>query len=189
MPAPPDYVSVADRIVEFRKKHPNGCLRPADPAKPYEVVTIGETTWIVVVAAAYRTPDDPCPGVGMAWEQFPGATNFTRTSELQNAETSAWGRAIIAVGASDAKRGIATREEVEHRTAVPSQVGPPASMEAVVRINDLLDTLPLADAAQAKATLESTAGKNWRDTMTAEQATKATAWLEKKHDALRQVAP
>jgi hypothetical protein len=53
----------------------------------------------------------------MAWEIFPGRTPYTRGSELQNAETSAWGRAIIAVGAADAKRGIASRQEVEARRA------------------------------------------------------------------------
>jgi hypothetical protein len=53
----------------------------------------------------------------MAWEVFPGRTPYTRGSELQNAETSAWGRAIIAVGASDSKRGIASREEVRNRQA------------------------------------------------------------------------
>ena len=72
-------------------------------------------SFLVVVAAAYRDRDDPRPGVGMAWEVFPGRTPYTRGSELQNAETSAWGRAIIAVGASDSKRGIASREEVRNR--------------------------------------------------------------------------
>ena len=74
-------------------------------------------TFIVYVAGAWRTPDDPRPGIGIAWEPYPGQTPYTAGSELQNAETSAWGRAIIAVGASDAKRGIASREEVRNRQA------------------------------------------------------------------------
>lgn len=117
MPAPEGYIDVATRIAEFRAKHPEGCLRPADPSRPFQVVDAGGTTYIVFCAAAYRTPDDPAPGMGTAWEQVPGATNFTRGSELQNAETSAWGRAIIAVGAADSKQGVATAEDVQWRQA------------------------------------------------------------------------
>lgn len=110
------YIEVSDRIIEFRAKYPDGCLRPADPSTPYRIERIGEQTFVVVVAAAYRHPEDPNPGIGMAWEPCPGRTNFTRFSELQNAETSAWGRALIAVGAADAKRGIASADEVRNRS-------------------------------------------------------------------------
>jgi hypothetical protein len=121
-----DYVDVAARIQEFRAKHPGGYLAPADLARPFQLVQAEgwdrdgkriEQTFVVVVAAAYREPGDPCPGVGMAWEVFPGRTPYTRGSELMNAETSAWGRAIIAVGAADARRGVASREEVRNRAA------------------------------------------------------------------------
>lgn len=122
-----DYVDVAQRIADFRAMYPEGTLAPLDPAQPWRVVQAegwdkdgkGPVTqsFLVVVAAAYRDRDDPRPGVGMAWEVFPGRTPYTRGSELQNAETSAWGRAIIAVGASDSKRGIASREEVRNRQA------------------------------------------------------------------------
>jgi hypothetical protein len=124
---PPDYIDVAARIAEFRAKHPEGTLSPWDPAKPFEIVQMLEgvgrdgkpvkQTFVVVVAAARRTPDDPAPGVGMAWEIFPGRTPYTLGSELMNAETSAWGRAIIAVGAADSKKGIASAEEVRNRQA------------------------------------------------------------------------
>lgn len=114
-----DYVEVSERIQEFRAKYPDGCLRPADPSVPYRIERIGEgqnaQTFVVVVAAAYRTPDDPNPGIGMAWEPCPGRTNFTRFSELMNAETSAWGRALVAVGAADAKRGVASADELRNR--------------------------------------------------------------------------
>ncbi len=124
---PKDYVDVAARITEFRTKHPEGTLAPLNPAKPFEIIRMLEgvtkdgksieQTFIVVVAAARRTPDDPAPGVGMAWEVFPGRTPYTSGSELMNAETSAWGRAIIAVGAADSKKGIVSAEEVRNRAA------------------------------------------------------------------------
>ena len=112
-----DYVDVPARITAFRAKHPEGSLQPLDPAQPYKLESIGDRTFIVVVAAAYRTPDDQRPGIGMAYEQFPGRTPYTRDSELQNAETSAWGRAIVAALAADTKRSVASREEVENRQA------------------------------------------------------------------------
>jgi len=123
---PKDYIDVATRITEFRDKHPHGSLAPWDPTKPYELIKATgiakdgkefTATFIVVIAAAHRTPDDPAPGVGMAWEIFPGRTPYTLGSELMNAETSAWGRAIIAVGAADSKKGIASAEEVRNRQA------------------------------------------------------------------------
>lgn len=118
-----DYVDVAQRMVEFRTKHPEGTVQPSDLARPYTVETVANPntgkpeTYIVVVAAAYRTPDDTRPGIGMAWEPFPGKTPYTRDSELQNAETSAWGRAIMAVQAADARKGISTSQEVRNRVA------------------------------------------------------------------------
>ena len=112
-----DYVDVATRLAEFREKHPDGSLQPADLSRPYGHLTIGADDFVVVVAAAYRSPDDPRPGVGMAYEPYPGRTNFTRGSELQNAETSAWGRAIVAALAADTKRGVASADEVRNRQA------------------------------------------------------------------------
>ncbi|MBA9003699.1 hypothetical protein [Thermomonospora cellulosilytica] len=111
------YIDVASRLVEFRTKHPEGSLQPANPDQPYRLERFGEQAFVVYVAAAYRTPDDPRPGIGVAWEPFPGRTPYTRNSELMNAETSAWGRAILAALAADSKKGIASAEEVRNRQA------------------------------------------------------------------------
>jgi hypothetical protein len=112
----PSYKQVPERIADFKAKHPEGCLRPANPAEPYKVEVIGDRAFIVYTAAAYRTPDDELPGIGIAWEPFPGKTPYTKDSELQNAETSAWGRAIVAVLASESK-AIASAEDVRNRQA------------------------------------------------------------------------
>lgn len=125
---PDDYNDVASRITEFRAKHPEGSLRPANPLEPFRIETVEGQTFIVVVAAAYRYPDDPAPGIGSAWEQFPGRTPYTRNSELQNAETSAWGRAIVATGAADTKKGIASSEEVRNRAAEQDDPLPDAQL-------------------------------------------------------------
>lgn len=108
---PLDYIDVATRIVEFRTKFPEGSLQQ----QSLEFVNVAGKDWVVYTAAAYRTPEDSRPGVGTAWEPIPGATNFTRNSEVQNAETAAWGRAMVAALAVDTKQGIASQEEVRNR--------------------------------------------------------------------------
>lgn len=108
------YIDVAERIRKFKEAYPQGSLQPANLEQPFQVVTIGDRLFIVYVAACYRTPDDIRPGIGMAMESFPGKTNYTRDSELMNAETSAWGRAIVAALAADTQK-IASLEEVRNR--------------------------------------------------------------------------
>ena len=107
-----DYVEVAERVSVFFERYPEGSIQ-ADEAK---IVTIGERTFITVIARAYRTPDDERPGVAQAWETFPGKTNFTRDSEAMNAETSAIGRCLGVLGIAS-KRSIATKEDVQRRQA------------------------------------------------------------------------
>lgn len=129
-----DYVDVATRIVEFRSKYPEGSLQPVDPGEPVKVITIGEKTFLQYVAAAYRGPDDAHPGIGVAWEPFPGRTPYTRDSEAMVAETSAWGRAIVAALAADTKKGIASADEVrvaQERHGAPG-VDLPAGWQAEV---------------------------------------------------------
>lgn len=106
-----DYIDVAERIAIFYDRYPDGRL---EREGSFQTVTLGDKTFVVCEAAAYRTADDPHPGRGIAWEPFPGPTPFTRDSELMNAETSAWGRAIAACGI-EVKRGIATRQDVQNR--------------------------------------------------------------------------
>jgi len=141
-----DYVDVAERIKLFREKHPDGSLQPVDPSKPFDIVTIGDKTFIVYISAAYRTPDDPRPGIGSAWECFPGKTSFTKDSELMNAESSSWGRAILASLAADSKK-VASLEEVRNRQAEhPSRTPARASQSVPTLVTD--SDRPLATPAQ-----------------------------------------
>lgn len=112
----PTYKEVPQRIADLKAVHPDARLRPANPKEPFRIVTIDDKTFIVYTAACYRDADDPLPAMGCAWEPFPGTTPYTRNSELMNAETSAWGRAIIACLRSESK-SIASAEEVRNRRA------------------------------------------------------------------------
>ena len=106
---PLDYIDVASRIVEFREKFPDGNLSQVS----LEFLSdFGGKDWVVYTAAAYRSPEDTNPGIGTAWEPVPGPTRFTRDSEVQNAETAAWGRAMVAALAVDTKKGVASSEEI-----------------------------------------------------------------------------
>lgn len=106
-----NYIDVASRIVEFRAKYPTGSLQQHN----LQFLDFAGKSWVVYTAAAYRSPDDLLPGIGTAWEPVPGPTKFTRDSELQNAETAAWGRAIVAALAADTTKGVASAEEVRNR--------------------------------------------------------------------------
>lgn len=106
-----DYVDVAERIRQFKEKYPEGTLQALHPP---QLVDAGGQVFVLYAAAAFRTSEDARPGVGYAWEPVPGKTPFTRDSELMNAETSAWGRAILALGDFETKK-IASLEEVRNR--------------------------------------------------------------------------
>jgi hypothetical protein len=120
-----DYVDVAERIRLFYEQFPDGRLVGDD----WKVITmlpggaVGDETarmgraYVVYEALAYRTADDPLPAKGVAWEPYPGATNFTKDSELMNAETSAIGRAIVNVGIGSKK--VASKDEVQNRRGAP----------------------------------------------------------------------
>lgn len=108
------YNTVAERIAEFGAKHPEGCLQQVS----VDFRQVNDRWWVVYTAAAYRTPDDVRPGIGTSWEPIPGTTPYTRDSEVQNAETAAWGRAIVAVLGAETKKGVASFEEVRNRQEV-----------------------------------------------------------------------
>lgn len=134
------YNTVPERIAEFAEKYPTGCLQKLD----LQFVNVAGVDWIVFTAAALRSPDDPAPGHGTAWERVPGLTPYTKNSELQNAETSAWGRAIVAVLAADTRKGIATRQEVEPRNAernapkpAPAWAGKVAAAEDLAGLSEI----------------------------------------------------
>ena len=104
-----DYIEVSERIRIFIEQSPTGSLQ-----SEWAMVERDGEQWLAVKAYAYRYPDDVRPGIGHAWEPVPGRTPFTKGSELMVGETSAWGRALAAIGIA-VHRGIASGNEI--RTA------------------------------------------------------------------------
>lgn len=102
-----EYVDVAERIRIFKERYPEGSLQSE------LTLTNGNSPGWLCKAYAYRDGSDERPGIGHAFEPIPGKTPYTRDSEAMNAETSAWGRAIVALGFETKK--IASAEEVRAR--------------------------------------------------------------------------
>lgn len=111
-----DYVPVNERIEAFYSAHPEGSIQ-------CEIHTL-TTELVVVQARAYRTADDVRPGIAHSMLTIPGKTNFTRGSEVENAETSAVGRAIAMLG-FEVKRGMSSRDEVRNKSGEHGQELPP----------------------------------------------------------------
>jgi len=107
-----DYVDVAQRMAQLAKIHPEASLQTVS----IEFRDVAGQLLVIYTAACYRTPEDPRPGIAMASEPYLGKTNFTRDSEVMNAETSAWGRAILAACPQITSKKIASVEEVQNRT-------------------------------------------------------------------------
>lgn len=101
-----EYVDVAERIRIAKEKYPELTLQ----SEWSFTETPDGVQWIVVKAWAYRNPEDSTPAIGHAWEVYPGKTPYTRGSELMVGETSAWGRALAALGIEVKK--IASKQEI-----------------------------------------------------------------------------
>ena len=111
-----NYVDVPTRFAMALERWPELRLVENRP----EVITLGDKTFIAVTVQAWRTPDDPIPAQGTAWEPMPGLTPFTKNSEMMNASTSALGRVLGFMMSFGPK--MASAEEVRNRqtTSAPA---------------------------------------------------------------------
>jgi len=115
-----DYVEVKDRIRVFYESYGQGRLVTSG----YELTREpDDKPKVIVTALAYRSPDDPHPGVGTSWMYLPGKTSYTAGSEIENVETSAWGRAIGSLGIL-IDRSIATSNEIDAKAGEPGPAAP-----------------------------------------------------------------
>lgn len=101
-----NYVTVAERVAMFYEKFPEGSIQ-------FEFMGVmdGDPLKMWGIARAYRTPDDPLPGIGTASELIVGKSPYTNGSELQNLETACWGRACASLNIGTSK-GLSTKEEI-----------------------------------------------------------------------------
>lgn len=111
-----NYVDVPTRFAAALERWPELRIVENRP----EVITVGDKVFIAVTVQAWRTPDDPIPAQGTAWEPIPGLTPFTKNSEMMNASTSALGRVLGFMMSFGPK--MASAEEVRNRqtTSAPA---------------------------------------------------------------------
>lgn len=107
-----DYETVAERIQRFYKDHPDGRIVTEDLTKWRDRE---RNTWRVI-ARIYKTHDQSeympsASGHAFEVDGVNGIAN--KTSALENAETSAVGRALAMLGYSVSKTQLASREEME----------------------------------------------------------------------------
>lgn len=128
----PNYNDVAARLRDLKEKHPEASCQPLHLDRPFWFERPDDDhLFLVYAAACYRHPEDLRPGIGIAWEPFPGRTPYTRDSEVMVAETSAWGRAIVAALAADTKKGVASADEIAARQVPVEAEDVARSREAV----------------------------------------------------------
>ena len=105
-----EYAEVPQRVMAFRKLYPNGSITS-------ELVLYENGVFIVKATATDE--DGRILGTGLAYEKE-GSSFINKTSALENAETSAWGRCLAACGLIGGD-SICSAEEVQN--AILNQEG------------------------------------------------------------------
>ena len=139
-----NYVEVADRLREWYEKYPTARI----------VTSVLEHTEkrVIVRAEVFRKAEETLPaGAGHSALAIPGTTPYTRGAELENAETSAIGRALVAAGLPSKK--VASADEVLSKRA--AQVFDDVADIALSPI----DTVVVAANPVASVGMELAAGK------------------------------
>jgi hypothetical protein len=116
------YVTVAERIAAFYQSFPTG--RICTQIVEHDT----ETGFILMRAEVFRSTDDAGPSAtGHAFE-VRGDSYVNKTSYIENAETSAVGRALALLG-FEVRRGIASREEMEKAARMNEKGAKPAAAQ------------------------------------------------------------
>ena len=105
-----DYVLVEDRIEEFWTKHPKGRILT-------EVTHLdhpeAKQRMVVIKATIYTESDSLSVPIATGWaKEREGTMGANQTAFLENAETSAIGRALANMGVAT-KKGRPSRQEME----------------------------------------------------------------------------
>jgi len=145
-----NYVEVADRLREWYAKHPTARI----------VTTIVDQSEkrVTVKAEVFRKADETLPaGVGHSALAIPGTTPYTRGAELENAETSAIGRALVAAGLPSKK--IASADEVLAKRGAGDAQLAQAAREIFSAQEAAIETITLPENPVAKIGVELAAGR------------------------------
>lgn len=154
------YQTVAQRLQEWWSAHPDGRVAT-------EIVESSGSAW-TVSAAVYRHLDDPHPAAtGMAHGDPAGSKGAQQTNPLEDAETSAIGRALANAGfAPDGARP--SREEMQIAQSRAEQpAADVASEEAIAELGALLFELDSERRSKAEEWIR---GRGGLDSLSASDA-------------------
>ena len=146
-----DYVDVAQRVEEFHEKYPQGRIVT-------QLLNIagwdGKQTQFIVAAMLYN--GNELLATGLAEESL-GGSGANQTSALENAETSAIGRATANLGFQTSKNGQRQRASRQEMEKVQRGVAPvdPAVAELKVKMAE-----KFSDASDRKEWLEFVVGRD-----------------------------
>lgn len=133
------YVTVNERLQFFRDTFKDHSLET-------ELISVDDRT--ALVRAVIRDKDGRLVATGTAYERADAAGSLVnKTSHVENAETSAWGRALGCLGIG-IDTSVASADEVKHATTakVPYAAGAnpltaPATADDLARIKTLAESL------------------------------------------------
>jgi hypothetical protein len=171
-----DYVPVAERLEKFYQTYPDG--RVTTSIVEHSI----ESGFVLMRAEVYRAADDAAPAAtGHAFE-VRGESYVNKTSYVENAETSAVGRALALLG-FEVKRGIASREELQKTARMQPATAGGAGGGTAVNVAGSAATKSAA-APRAKDVEESAVDVDGEILKTAEalgyDAVKVRKWVNQK---------
>jgi hypothetical protein len=183
-----DYVPVAERIEKFYERYPEGRIMT-------QIIEHDrESGFVLIRAEVYRAAEDTIPAAtGHAYE-YKDAGYVQRNSYIEVAETSAVGRSLAFLN-FETKRGIASREEMQKfanpradaahsptpPVTVPSDADDPAATDAQKdEMLALLEGLRPADRRAQRKLLTELSGKQSRDDLTKQEASRLIEDLKKQ---------
>ena len=143
-----DYIQVNVRLEKFKNDYPESRIQ-------CDVIELTDTR-VTIKAFVFLNDEDKKPTTGHSFLNIPGTTPYTRGSEIENAETSAVGRALAFLG-YEVHKSIASREEIESKQVEegyesPQPQRPPTQGQYLgnARTNSGPDTRPVSEAQVEK---------------------------------------
>jgi len=183
-----DYVPVAERIEKFYERYPEGRIMT-------QIIEHDrESGFVLIRAEVYRAAEDTIPAAtGHAYE-YKDAGYVQRNSYIEVAETSAVGRSLAFLN-FETKRGIASREEMQKFANPRADAAPPPAPPVTVSSDAddpaatdaqkdemlaLLEGLRPADRRAQRKLLTELSGKQSRDDLTKQEASRLIEDLKKQ---------
>lgn len=136
-----EYEPVASRVARFRANHPDWTLTAE---------LISDCEGVVLMRATILDETGRVISTGYA-EEIRGAGRINQTSTIENAETSAWGRALSAAGYGT-QTAVASAEEVQQARETRRQQDDARDRARLAKAKAMFEAMDLDDTRRAAVT-------------------------------------